>query len=92
MAEKIRDHDWTAIRHAVVAQNTPQWMHRNSPSAVQAPTNPDRWEKVENPADGSTWAKLLCLDAGTDLAVWVKTATLSGRAKVYVKPLGRQLA
>jgi len=81
LAERARNHNFHAVRYIVVAQNTPQWIDRTRPGAVDAPTSPRRWTK--HGQDISTWAKVLTSDSGSNVALWVKTATLGGKAKVY---------
>lgn len=72
-AEWINQMDFVSIREVTVAQNAPSYYDKEG------------FEKVEMP--GSVMDTLPVLDAGSDIEVWVKTATLGGRAKVYVRPI-----
>jgi hypothetical protein len=66
-----------SIPRVVVAQNAPS--HYDSTG----------WEKVE-PLEDPPVRALQVLDGGVpDKEVWIKTATLGGRAKVYVRPIGK---
>ena len=72
-ADWLRQMDFVAIREITVAQNTPQHYHESG------------FEKA--PMNGDVMDTILTLDSGTDLEVWVKTATLGGRSRVYVRSL-----